>query len=299
MIGQSISMGWLKSEKLFPSSIAPSSKDYVYYGLSALYEEGEGFGEITRTDFTTNLKDSMAAYSALFLPQKTDGGETIKFNVGILLHASRQQILDKTSMLKGNAKYQDSLELMVSYAQQKLEAFGEVPVTEKGIGRMTTDDAKAKRQELVGKLKGLYTGKFGSPLYKPYTFSGYVYDHEKSSVRHFHSRTSNMKAGLMNVFSQMNTYMIKPLLDASYVILVDETEPLYCSDENKFEQPICRLLIGAALYDNHLKFDDGQNHNNPNRAINTDLSPKSLDYKFIAYVQDFEGAVKRINLTAD
>jgi hypothetical protein len=151
----------------------------------------------------------------------------------------------------------------------------------------------------VKKLRGLYTGKFGAPLYKPYTFSGYVYDHDKNSVRHFHSRSPNMKAGLMKVFSQMNTYMIKPLLDASYVILVDETAPLYCSDDNDFKEPICRLLIGAALHQNHLKFDHEQNHNNPNRAINTDLSPKSLDYKFIAYVQDSDGAVKRINLTAD
>jgi hypothetical protein len=57
-----------------------------------------------------------------------------------------------------------------------------------------------------------------------------------------------MKAGLMKVFSQMNTYMIKPLLDTSYVILVDETEPLYCSDKNDLEEPLCRLLIGAALH---------------------------------------------------
>jgi hypothetical protein len=46
-------------------------------------------------------------------------------------------------MLRGNAKYQDSLELMVSYAQSEYDIFEEVPITEKGIGRMTTDDAKA------------------------------------------------------------------------------------------------------------------------------------------------------------
>lgn len=108
-----------------------------------------------------------------------------------------------------------------------------------------------------------------------------------------------MKAGLMNVFSQMNNYMIKPLLDASYVILVDETEPLYCSEGNKFADPMCRLLIGAAVHQNHLKLDHVQNHNSAKRAINGDLSPKSIDYKFMAYVQDTEGAVKRINLTAD
>jgi hypothetical protein len=164
---------------------------------------------------------------------------------------------------------------------------------------MTTDDAKAQRQEIVKKLRGLYTGKFGSPLYKPYTFSAYVYDNEKNTIRHFHSRTTNMKAGLMNVFSQLNNYMIKPLLDATYVILVDETEPLYCSEENNFEAPMCQLLIGAAIHQNHLKLDHMQHHNNPNRAINTDLSPQSLDYKFLAYVQDSEGAVKRVNLTTD
>jgi hypothetical protein len=116
MIGQSISMGWLKSDVLFKSSIPARSKDYIYYGLSTMYVEGDGMGEVTRTNFTDNLKDSMAAYSALFRPQKSDDGETIKYNVGILLHTARQQILDKTSMLKGNAKYQDSLELMIKYA---------------------------------------------------------------------------------------------------------------------------------------------------------------------------------------
>jgi hypothetical protein len=145
MIGQALSMNWLKSEVLFKPSITTNSKDYIYYGLSAMYEEGEGIGNVTRTDFTSNLKDSMAAYSALFLPEKTEEGETIKFNIGILLHTSRQQILDKTSMLKGNAKYQDSLELMVSYAQSEYKIFEEVPITEKGIGRMTTDDANDQR----------------------------------------------------------------------------------------------------------------------------------------------------------
>jgi hypothetical protein len=48
-------------------------------------------------------------------------------------------------MLKGNAKYQDSLELMVAYAQKEYEIFQEVPITEKGIKRITTDDAKAQR----------------------------------------------------------------------------------------------------------------------------------------------------------
>lgn len=126
-----------------------------------------------------------------------------------------------------------------------------------------------------------------------------MYDNDKNTIRHFHSRTTNMKAGLMNVFSQLNNYMIKPLLDAAYVILVDETEPLYCSEENDMEAPVCRLLIGAAIYQGHLKLDHPQHHDNPDKAINTDLSPKSLDYKFIAYVQDDAGAVKRINLTAD
>jgi hypothetical protein len=68
MIGQAVSMGWLKSEVLFKSSIPARSKDYIYYGLSTMYVEGEGFGEVTRTNFTDNLKDSMAAYSALFRP---------------------------------------------------------------------------------------------------------------------------------------------------------------------------------------------------------------------------------------
>jgi len=48
-------------------------------------------------------------------------------------------------MLRGNAKYQDSLELMVTYSQKELALFAEVPITEKGIGRMTTDDAQEKR----------------------------------------------------------------------------------------------------------------------------------------------------------
>jgi hypothetical protein len=248
MIGQAIAQNWMSSDALFKPSIAAKSKDYLYYGLSAMYEEGKGLGEITRTNFTDNLKDSMAAYSALFLPQKSDEGEKIKYNVGVLLHTSRQQILDKTSMLRGNAKYQDSLELMVTFAQKELELFAEVPITEKGIGRMTTDDAQAKRQEVVKKLRGLYKGEFGSPLYQPYTFSAYVHDSERNTIRHFHSRNGNMKAGLMNVYSQLNNYMIKPLMDATYLILVDETTPLYCSSDNDFEAPMCRLLIGAAMF---------------------------------------------------
>ena len=104
-----------------------------------------------------------------------------------------------------------------------------MPITEKGIGRMTTDDAQEKRQEVVKKLRSLYSGGPGSPLYQPYTFSAYVHDSERNTIRGFHSRNGNMKAGLMNVYSQLNNYMIKPLMEASYLILVDETTPLYCS----------------------------------------------------------------------
>jgi len=90
MIGQTVAQNWMSSDALFKPSIAPKSTDYIYYGLSAMYEEGKGFGEITRTNFTDNLKDSMAAYSALFLPEKSDGGAKVKYNVGVLLHTSRQ-----------------------------------------------------------------------------------------------------------------------------------------------------------------------------------------------------------------
>jgi hypothetical protein len=293
MIGQSISAGWLKSEHFFKPSIPAKSKDYFYYGLSAKFQEGEGIGDVAVTNFTSNLKDSMAAYGALFAPDKEGD---VKYNVGILLHTSRQQILAKTSMLRGNAKYQDSLEVMVSYAQKAFKLFVEVPVTEKGVGRMTTDDAKAERQAIIRSLRGLYTGKFGPPLYKPYTFSAYVYDHDRNTIRHFHSRTASMKAGLMNIFSQLNTYMIKPLLDASYVILVDETMPLYCSKENDFKDETCRLLIGAAMYDKHLTLEHEEAEK---RVINAEMSPKSADYTFLGYVQNAAGEVKRINLLPD
>jgi hypothetical protein len=149
------------------------------------------------------------------------------------------------------------------------------------------------------KLRALYEGK-APTLYKNYRFAGYKFDKKKRTFGSLGAVNSNsMKVGLTQLVNRINKQIIKPLAEASYVLFIGQTVPFYCS-EGKFEDPACRQLIGKAIYDAQLKFDDVQHHKNDAPAVERQMNPLSLDYKYVAYVRNIEQKViKRVNLTRD
>ena len=189
--------------------------------------------------------------------------------------------------------------MITHFSQEELATFGAPTVAkEEQLGLETAESHQKKTQAHLNKLHGLYNGT-APTLYKPYMF--YTSGYDRRTKQFFtlgRSETNNMKAGLEQEYTKVMNQIVKPIREAMYMIIVRQTIPLYCSEA--FNSTVCRSLIGKAIMDKELELDNVQHHTNPDAAIDIHMNPKSLDYKYVAFVKNFDQKiVKRVNLTID
>jgi hypothetical protein len=257
MIGKAVTADWMVAPKEWINKyMPPSSPDYKYYAVvqNTLNEDGKGPGEPAIVNLTFDLQGSLATYRSLLKP--IDGKQ--KYNIGIVGHYAIQKFYEPKTAITGSGATTDVWEMLAAAAQKAFKAVEAVPkdgMNEEALGLVTTEAAEAKKQGIIKKLRALYQGK-APTLYKNYRFAGYKFDKKKRTFASIGAvNTNSMKAGLTQLVNRINTQIIKPLAEASYVLFIGQTVPFYCS-EGKLTDPACRQLIGKAIYDGQLKFDD-------------------------------------------
>lgn len=298
MIGRSLYSRWLTPPKeVVDPLMRRSHKDYMYFAIvqNTLNEDGKGIQEPVRVNLTYDLGESRKAYRALFEKK----GDVQKYNIGLISHYGIQFYSDVRTALRGSISNTDVWEMLVDNIVKDDGVFGKAAeCNEEALGLITQKVFNEKRAAKMKKIKDLYTGK-APTLYKNYQIAAIGFD--KRYKKHFwlgSENTNNFRRLWTNALTRIDNAVFKPRRDATFLIFIKNTVPLYCSEE--FNSTMCRELIGRAIYSNWLHLDDIQYHENEQNVIDIHRKSNSLDYKFVSYVRNEEQKViKRVNLTRD
>jgi hypothetical protein len=84
--------------------------------------------------------------------------------------------------------------------------------------------------------------------------------------------------------------IIKPETDEAFLMLVQDTVPIYCSEqeEGKLNTEICQRLLGYAVLTRSIFV--------PKKAIDAGIQPSSNAYRYVAYLKDSEGKLSKVDL---
>ena len=244
-------------------------------------------GKVTRMNLTNNWQFAVQTYNAQF-----KGGEKRKFDVGILAHSAMQQTWYPKSLLSGGEKAFDSFALIAKYAQDELGAYKASGIDEKTAQVNTTKAFNSLLEKKWKKLKGLYGGD-GEQLVKNYRFICVTYHRRSRQISQIYMRDhSNLKKAFQGLTVAVQNKIVKSQQKMAYLFLSRETIPFHCSEGELDKDPICKRLVGYALFKSWL---------NPNSKLVDRLLPAaSPKYRFVGYLREKEeGAVVKVDFVKD
>jgi len=281
MIGHAITSNWLIPEKkMINKYLSSASRHYRHV---AYLQDSKG--EVVRLNLTKNYATSLAQFHAF-----VDSDDS-SYVAGIIGHSAQNKWWAKHSQLRGSEKYHDCLEIIVTYAQKKLELYKDSGTDEKAAKVLVREKMEEKHKSALKKMRELYSGK-GEKLYRQYVFYAVTYD--KNTHRFGQTARSGhytMKAAMNVLVTNIYNAYVSKHKEVAYMFLSYETVPFYCS-EGKLDTLLCQRMIGHALRSNWQRADK--------KMIDPLMSTLDLDYQYVAYVKDDrkEGAeVKKVNLT--
>lgn len=281
MIGQAILNNWLFPEKkLINKYLSSASKFYRHVAYLR-----DGKGEVTRLNLTKNYGTSLAQFHAFV---DSDDSQYVS---GIIGHSAQNKWWAKHSKLRGAEKNHDCLEIIVEYAQKKLELYKESGTDEKAAKVLVREKMEEKHKSALKKMRELYSGK-GEKLYKNYVFYAATYD--KNTHRFGQLARSGhytMKAAMNVLVTNVYNQIVSKHREVAYMFFSYETVPFHCS-EGKLDTVLCQRMIGHALRSNWQKADK--------KMIDAYIPTNDIDYQYVAYVKDDkkkDAEVKRVNLT--
>lgn len=281
MIGHAIVQNWLIPEKkMINKYLSSASRHYRHV---AYLQDSKG--EVVRLNLTKNYATSLAQFHAFV------DSEDSAYVAGIIGHSAQNKWWAKHSQLRGSEKNHDCLEIIVTYAQKKLELYKDSGTDEKAAKVLVREKMEEKHKSALKKMRELYSGK-GEKLYRQYVFYATTYD---KNTHHFgqiaRSGHYTMKAAMNVLVTNIYNAIVSKHKEVAYMFFSYETVPFYCS-EGKLDTVLCQRMIGHALRSNWQRADK--------KMVDPQMSTLDLDNQYIAYVKDDrkDGAeVKRINLT--
>lgn len=300
MIGYSIAHNWFREggklawdqfeeERLFDNKIAVQSDLFEYYALvtNHLLEEPE----IERVPLGNSAQHSqaLAAYTALFR-----GGSKARATVGVMLNTRSPNLRQHMrTRYKGPKANMDVYELIAQYCQKELKAYDKEATDEASAGLKTRADFNDYLKEQNTKLRELYTGD-GPVLYRKHRFVVVSFAKKQMRFRKIYDAAHiNMKQAMRSMTQAVYDKIIKPETNEAYLMLVQDTVPFYCSEqeEGKLNTPMCQRLLGYAILTKAIFV--------PKKAIDAGIQPSSNTYRYVAYLKDSEGKVSKEDLPKD
>lgn len=281
MIGQAIINNWLIPEKkMINKYLSSASRHYRHVAYLA-----DAKGEVTRLNLTKNYGTSLAQFHAF-----VDSDDS-SYVAGIIGHSAQNKWWVKHSKLRGAEKNMDCLEIIVTYAQKKLELYKESGTDEKAAKVLVREKMEEKHKSALKKMRELYSGK-GEKLYKNYVFYAVTYDKNTHKFGQLaRSGHYTMKAAMNVLVTNVYNQIVSKHKEVAYMFFSYETVPFHCS-EGKLDSVLCMRMIGHALRSNWQKADK--------KMIDPYIPTDDLDYQYVAYVRDDrkkDSEVKRVNLT--
>lgn len=249
VIGYSTAHGWTEA----PAGLVDRTLDAAHPNSTFYALLKDDKGEITKLDLDRAQGAATAAFKALFPADRA----AWKYKAGVMSHARRPwwtPVRESAELAASPFRFHDTYEMIVDYAQKKLDKFKEAAGDESGLGLETQKEVNARNAAQLKTLKALVSGS-GDQLYRSYVFGATIYRHAQRTLNHVYwGGNANFQAGVKAAYTAVyNSYLLNKGKDekVSWLIYTQEGGPLGCSEED-WKSPIARRLIGFSVKDQRI-----------------------------------------------
>lgn len=102
---------------------------------------------------------------------------------------------------------------------------------------------------------GFYKGS-GEQLHRPYEFLANVYNKETKAISlEERFRTTNIKYAFNRIANKLHSKFFRHHKEIAWLIYMQDRGVMACSEDKKMDSPICRTLLGEAMWRGHFRFD--------------------------------------------